>query len=114
LGERLTIYGTVGTVIGGLGSIVVSVYLGGKGGRVTMLRAENGTALRANWRMTLIATALAAMLGRPGCGRLGLHKVVGHAGRIFAVDRESRKPNGGFWRSSQHNVADQLDWLHKR
>jgi hypothetical protein len=21
---------------------------------------------------------------------------------------------GGFWRSLQHNVADQLDWLHKR
>jgi hypothetical protein len=64
LGERLTIYGTAGTVIaviGGLGSIAVSVYLGGKGGRVTLLRAENGSALRANWRMTLIATALTAM-----------------------------------------------------
>jgi pyruvate dehydrogenase (quinone) len=22
--------------------------------------------------------------------------------------------DGGFWRSSQHNVADQLDWLHER
>jgi hypothetical protein len=35
------------------------------------------------------------------------------AGRIRRQSHD-RLGNGGFWRSSQQKVADQLDWLHKR
>ena len=49
------------------------------------------------------------------CGNLHRAGALGHVFAYTAPDlRRSRKAFGGFWRSSQQEIADQLDWLLER
>jgi hypothetical protein len=63
--QRLTVYGTGATVIsiiGGLSTIAVAVYLAADGERARAVRRHYAVALRRNWRALLVGTGLTAGL----------------------------------------------------
>jgi hypothetical protein len=63
--QRLTVYGTGATVIsiiGGLSTIAVAVYLAAGGERARAVRLHYPAALRRNWRALILATGLTAGL----------------------------------------------------
>lgn len=61
--ERVGVYASaadVVAVVGGLGSVAVAAYVGVGGRRMSLLRQEQGGALRTNLAFFLIATAISA------------------------------------------------------
>ena len=65
LSQRLAVYGTGATVIsivGGLSTVAVSVYLAAGGERARTVRLLHRDALRRNWLALVLGTGLAAAL----------------------------------------------------
>ncbi|MEU4192913.1 hypothetical protein AB0E69_13510 [Kribbella sp. NPDC026611] len=63
------VYGGVAglvAIIGGLGAVAISVYMGASGQRAVAAKRANSVQLRRNWRAVFVGTVVAALLSIAG------------------------------------------------